>query len=75
MFWFPELSLLEIFDLVCTQSFPKNLHFLPPETHMSVWKDSFSEDFADVLNEWSFTKRQSASDNGVKLKVRLENQI
>ena len=42
---------------------------------MRVWNDSFSENFAHVLNEWSLTKRQSANDNGVKLKVRLENQI
>ena len=64
-----------MFERDVNSHFSENLHFVPPDTHMHVWNDSFSENFAHILNEWSLTKRQSANDNGVKLKVRHENQI
>ena len=37
-----------IIQLVRTQNFPKNQHFLPPDTG----KKNFPENFAYVLNEW-----------------------
>ena len=36
-----------VIHLVRTQHFPKNLHFLPPDTHMYVYVR-----FAYVLNGW-----------------------
>ena len=47
-----------IIHLVRLQNFPKNEDFLPPDTHKYVYvsrgkKCCFSENFANVLNQWS----------------------
>ena len=49
------LFYLGVVHLVRTQNFPKNQHFLPPDTHTYVCVSggkyvSFSGDFANVLN-------------------------
>ena len=41
-----------IMHWVCTQSFLKNSHFLPPDRHTYVRKVIFSENFAHVLNNF-----------------------
>ena len=48
----PQLN-LGVINLVRTQNFPKDCYFLPSDTHtQGVRNISFSENFADVLNEW-----------------------
>ena len=60
----------EIIDLVRTQNFPKNQHFLPPDTYtyvrcvyQGVRNVSFSENVAYVLNEWPPEVQQNRISN------------
>ena len=47
---------------VRAQNVPKNLNLLPPDTHMYMYVSgvrnvSFTENVANVLNEWSLWKK------------------